>query len=126
MASTDRVNFLFADGRALYDDAIEMLDQGKIRNAAEKAWGATKRATDALVLARHGEEPQSAGLARRALLRFVHPRPSVRREMYCLRAMSPWIPVLWSIAQPPYLSARFTRLMSSNHEPRSSSVRSAA
>ena len=41
-----------------------MLDQGKIRNSAEKAWGATKRATDALVLAREGEEPQSAGQAR--------------------------------------------------------------
>ena len=51
MVATDRVRFLFADARTLYDDAIEMLDQGKIRNAAEKAWGATKRATDALVLA---------------------------------------------------------------------------
>ena len=28
------------------------LDQGSIRDAEEKAWGATKRATDALVLAR--------------------------------------------------------------------------
>ena len=27
--ATDRVNFLFADARSLYDDAIEMLDQGK-------------------------------------------------------------------------------------------------
>ena len=69
MVATERVNFLFADGRALYSDALEMLSQGKIRNAAEKAWGATKRATDALVLARYGEEPQSAGQARRALLR---------------------------------------------------------
>ena len=63
MVAADRVRFLFSDARALYDDAIEMLDQGKIRNAAEKAWGATKRATDALVLAREGEEPQSAGQA---------------------------------------------------------------
>ena len=38
MVTPDRVNFLFADARSLYDDAIEMLDQGKIRNAAEKAW----------------------------------------------------------------------------------------
>ena len=52
MVATERVNFLFADGRALYYGALEMLAQGKIRNAAEKAWGATKRATDALVLAR--------------------------------------------------------------------------
>ena len=55
MVATDRVNFLFADARSLYDDAIEMLDQGKIRNAAEKAWGATERATDGLVLHQDGE-----------------------------------------------------------------------
>ena len=67
MVATDRVKFLFSDARSLYDDALEMLAQGKIRNAAEKAWGATKRATDAQVLARHGEEPQSAGQPRRAL-----------------------------------------------------------
>ena len=35
-----------------------MLVQGRIRNAAEKAWGAAKRATDALILARTGEEPE--------------------------------------------------------------------
>ena len=28
MVATDRVRFLFSDARALYDDAIEMLDQG--------------------------------------------------------------------------------------------------
>ena len=61
---------LFADARTLYVDALEMLDQGKLRNSAEKAWGATKRATDALVLARARHEPQSAGGARRALLRL--------------------------------------------------------
>ena len=58
MLVTDQVNFLFADARLLYGDALEMLGQGKIRNAAEKAWGATRRATDALVLARTGEEPE--------------------------------------------------------------------
>ena len=61
MVATDRVRLLLADARSLYDDAIEMLDQGKIRNAAEKAWARH---------ARHGEEPQSAGQARRALLRL--------------------------------------------------------
>ena len=76
MVVTDRVNFLFADARSLYDDAIEMLDQGKIRNAAEKAWGATKRATDALVLVREGEEPQLAGQTRRAVLRLSAADPS--------------------------------------------------
>ena len=48
---------VFADAHTLYDDALEMLELGKIRNAAEKAWGATKRATDALILASTGYEP---------------------------------------------------------------------
>ena len=53
----DRVDELFADAREMYDQAIERLDHGDIRDAAEKAWCATKRATDALILARTGEEP---------------------------------------------------------------------
>ena len=55
---TDRVQAVFQDARALQADALEMLALGKFRNAAEKAWGATKRATDALVLARTSEEPE--------------------------------------------------------------------
>ena len=74
--TTDRVSELFADALVLYDDALEMLDLGKIRNAAEKAWGATKRSTDAMVLARTGNEPQSAGQARRALLRLSETGPA--------------------------------------------------
>ena len=50
MVATDRVLEIFTDARALQADALEMLAQGKVRNAAEKAWGATKRATDALVI----------------------------------------------------------------------------
>ena len=68
MVTTDRVNFLFADVRVLYDDALEMLAQGKLRNAVEMAWGATKRATDALVLARAGEEPATTALTTEGLL----------------------------------------------------------
>ena len=75
--STDRVSELFVDAQSLYSDALEMLEQGKIRNAAEKAWGATKRSTDAMVLARTGDEPQSAGQARRALLRLSNDRSDI-------------------------------------------------
>ena len=75
MVATARARFLFADARSLHDDALEMLDQGKIRNAAEKAWEATKRATDTLVLAQEGEEPQSAGQTRLALLRLSFQDP---------------------------------------------------
>ena len=74
--TTDRVTELFADALTLYGDALDMLDQGKLRNAAEKAWGATKRSTDAMVLARTGDEPQSAGQARRALLRMSSESPA--------------------------------------------------
>ena len=38
-------------------EAVERLAAGDIRDAAEKAWRATKRATDALILARTGEKP---------------------------------------------------------------------
>ena len=55
---TDRIQAIFQDARELQADALEMLSMGRIRNAAEKVWGATKRASDALVLARTGEEPE--------------------------------------------------------------------
>lgn len=41
---------IFADARVLYADAVEMLDSGKLRNAAEKAWGAVQCAANALLL----------------------------------------------------------------------------
>ena len=88
--TTDRVSELFEDAQSFYGDSLEMLDQGRLRNAAEKAWGATKRSTDAMVLARTGTEPQSAGQARRALLRMrtegpelvaFHGEYSIRSEL---------------------------------------------
>ena len=74
--TTDRISELFADAQSLYEDALEMLSQDRLRNAAEKAWGATKRSTDAMVLAHTGQEPQSAGQARRALLRMRNDGPN--------------------------------------------------
>ena len=67
MAVADRVTQLFEDAQGVYRSAMERVEQGDIRDAAEKAWCATKRATDALILARLGTEPQSAGGARRGL-----------------------------------------------------------
>ena len=72
----ERVTELFEDAQVLYVDALEMLAMDRLRNAAEKAWGATKRATDAMVLARTGQEPQSAGQARRTLLRLSSEGPA--------------------------------------------------
>ena len=48
---------IFADSRNLQNEAIDQLEEGNIREAAEISWGAAKRATDALILARTGSEP---------------------------------------------------------------------
>ncbi len=78
MVATDRVQEIFADSRVLYDDAIEMLAQDKLRNAAEKAWGATKRATDALLLVRTGEEPRTTAATTQELDRLANRDPQVK------------------------------------------------
>ena len=58
MLATEQPSYIFAGAWTLYEDALEMLAAGRMRNAAEKAWGATKRATDALITARSGEKPE--------------------------------------------------------------------
>ena len=68
MVATDRVKEIFADARALQANALEMLALEDVRNAAEKAWGATRKATDALVLARTGEEPERTPESAQGLL----------------------------------------------------------
>ena len=87
--TTDRISTIFADARGVHADALRMLEAGDIRDAAEKEWCATKRATDALILARTGTEPEissdtSRGLAElatqdqafRLLRRRYHARQS--------------------------------------------------
>ncbi len=58
MVVTGRVAEIFADARTVHESALRALEQGDIRDAAEKAWCATKRATDALILARTSNEPE--------------------------------------------------------------------
>ena len=62
MVATSRVTELFADARNQHGAAMERLAVGDVRDAAEKAWCATKRATDALILARTGEEPGTTAI----------------------------------------------------------------
>ena len=57
MVVVSRVQAIFDDARDMQAQAIQRLEAGDIHDAAEKAWCATKRATDALILARIGEEP---------------------------------------------------------------------
>ena len=65
MVATDRVREIFADAHVMYADALERWATGDIRDAAEKAWCATLRSTNALILARTGEEqektPETSG-----------------------------------------------------------------
>ena len=53
---------IFDDARAMHASALKRLDADDVRDAADKAWCATKRATDALLLARTGEEPGTTAL----------------------------------------------------------------
>lgn len=62
MVVTDRVKEIFDDARAQHKSALERLSAGDIRDAADKAWCATKRATDALILSRTGEEPGTTAI----------------------------------------------------------------
>ena len=67
MLGTDKSLEIMADARALQQEAVRLLEQGDIRDAAEKAWCATLRATNALILARTGEEPQRTPATARML-----------------------------------------------------------
>jgi hypothetical protein len=62
---------IFADARDVHAQALERLEHGDIRDAAEKAWCATKRATDALILARTGELPATTASTSRGLRRLA-------------------------------------------------------
>ncbi len=72
MPESDRGKYLIADAWSLHKDALEMVTQGRLRNAAEKAWGATKRATDALILERTGREPGTSGITYRGIRGLRH------------------------------------------------------
>ena len=67
MLETDRSREIMADARSLQQETVRLLEQGDIRDAAEKAWCATLRATNALILARTGEEPQRTPATARML-----------------------------------------------------------
>ena len=79
MPDTEKSRELIADAWILYTDAMEMVRQGYIRNAAEKAWGATKRATDALILDRTGREPQRTSQTSSGLRALGREDPTVNR-----------------------------------------------
>ena len=60
----------------MQDQAIDGLDQGNVRDAAEKARCATKRATDGLTLARTREEPVTTACTTDELNALVDREPA--------------------------------------------------
>ena len=68
MVAVDPVGMIFQDAHEVHASALQKLAEGDIRDAAEKAWCATKRATDALILARTGEEPPTTAMTTEGLL----------------------------------------------------------
>ena len=60
MTMTADVARIFDDARLMHGAALTLMNTGDIRDAAEKAWCATKRAADGMIAARTGEEPTSS------------------------------------------------------------------
>ena len=104
MLSTDRVSAIFADARAVHADALRLLEAGDIRDAAEKAWCATKRATDALILARTSEAPEFSSDTSRGLLMLAEADDAVNplTGRYYSRQGQP----AWRLLLPWHLRAR--------------------
>ena len=69
---------VFAGAARMHRSALDRLAAGDIRDAAEKAWCAAKRATDALILARTGSMPPKSPDTTRALLTLAGADPAVR------------------------------------------------
>ena len=70
MLASERVFEVFEDAKQMHVASLERLEQDDIRDAPEKAWCATKRAVDALVLARTGHEPEKSPVTTRELVRL--------------------------------------------------------
>lgn len=60
---SNEVEMLLRDAESLYHEALKELEAGRLRKAAENAWGATAKATDALLLTR-GKVEVVRGLGR--------------------------------------------------------------
>ena len=78
---------IFEDAHRLADAALERMAAGEVRDAAEKTWYATLRATEALVLARTGQEPGTPDETSLRLQRLSVVDPALwnLRKHYCSR-----------------------------------------
>ena len=70
---------IFADARLMYGAALTLMNTGDIRDAAEKAWCATKRAADGMIAARTGEEPATSTATSGGLRRLMEANPDLEQ-----------------------------------------------
>lgn len=75
---------IFADARRMHEAALLRMADDDIRDAAEKAWCAAKRAIDGLIFARSGEEPRTSAGTSKGLRTMVAADPTIRamRQRY--------------------------------------------
>lgn len=78
MTTTSTPASVFDDATNMHPAALDRLAAGDIRDAAEKAWCAAKRAIDALVLARTGSLPPKSPDTTRALQSMAAADPAFR------------------------------------------------
>ena len=62
MTLTQDTQALFQDAHQMHQQALDRLEAGDIRDAAEKAWCATLNATNALIRAKIGEVPGTTAM----------------------------------------------------------------
>ncbi len=78
MAMTADVEQIFADAHLMRVAALSLMNSGDIRDAAEKAWCAVKRATDALITAETGAEPTTSTATSRGLRILSRENPQIK------------------------------------------------
>ena len=85
MVMTNRLTAIFQDARELEADALEMLVQGKIRNAAEQSWGGNGEGHRRPSSWPGGRARRRSSLPRRPTLRTLESLDEAVREAHLLR-----------------------------------------
>ena len=78
MLQTATVNELFQTAHHHHAQALELLDQGHLREAAAQAWAAALTATNALILSRTGQAPADLRETDRQIRQFALDNPALR------------------------------------------------
>ena len=78
MLQTNTVNELFQTAHQHHAQALDLLEQGQLRDAAAQAWQAALTATNALILSRTGQAPADLREANVLMQQFAQDNPSQR------------------------------------------------